>query len=115
MHRRGGVPHEDRPASGERTGRPDFRAASGGIGLFQGGATFSGFYARKILSRQTETIYTGIGTSVLQIDDAIQRATQQNVNALNPLFNQFAVTVRYSRPAVTSRDGRVRILTPPTR
>jgi MtrB/PioB family decaheme-associated outer membrane protein len=76
--------------SGDHVGRRDQRLVGEVVDPGRLRSAFMWDQIPMILSRQTETIYTGIGTSVLQIDDAIQRATQQNVNALNPLFNQFA-------------------------
>ena len=77
--------------SGDHVGRRDQRLLGEVVNPGRLRAAFMWDQIPMILSRQTTTIYTGIGSNVLQIDDAIQRATQQNVNALNPLFNQFAV------------------------
>jgi MtrB/PioB family decaheme-associated outer membrane protein len=76
--------------SGQHVGRRDQRLIGEVVDPGRLRAAFMWDQIPMILSRETRTIYTGLGTNVLQIDDAIQRAAQQNVNALNPLFNQLA-------------------------
>ena len=43
-----------------------------------------------LLSRTTRTLFTGIGTGTLPIEDSIQGLVQANPALLTPLFDQFS-------------------------
>ena len=42
-----------------------------------------------LLSRTTRTLFTGVGSGVLEIDNALQARVQANPAAIAPVFNQF--------------------------
>lgn len=44
-----------------------------------------------LLSRTTRTLFTGVGSSVLEIDNALQAQVQASPAAIAPVFNQFGI------------------------
>lgn len=76
--------------AGDHLGRTDQRlfAQATDPGTFRGHVMWD--QIPMLLSRTTETLYDGIGTGVLTIDDPLQAQVQANPIALVPIFDQFA-------------------------
>ncbi|HET7221094.1 MAG TPA: MtrB/PioB family decaheme-associated outer membrane protein [Vicinamibacterales bacterium] len=76
---------------GEHVGRTDQRYVGTAVKPGKVRGLFMYDQIPMVLSTQTQTLYTGIGTGVLQIDDPLQAIVQAAPNAIGPVFNQNAV------------------------
>ena len=76
----------------EHVGRKDQRYVASAVdpGRFRG--EFMWDQIPMTLSTMTQTLYSGLETNQLEIEDPIQAAVQVSPASLNPLFNQFART-----------------------
>lgn len=77
--------------NGQHVGRRDQRLVGAGVlpGRFSG--RFMWDQIPMILSRTTRTLFAGVGSPTLSIDDSIQAQVQRGgAAALNPLFDQFS-------------------------
>jgi MtrB/PioB family decaheme-associated outer membrane protein len=77
--------------SGEHVGRTDQRYIGTAINPGKVRAALMYDQIPMTLSTQTQTLYSGIGTDVLQIADPLQAAVQLVPGSINTVFNQNAV------------------------
>jgi MtrB/PioB family decaheme-associated outer membrane protein len=75
--------------SGDHVGRRDQRLAATATDPGRLRASFLWDQIPMLLSRSTRTLYSGIGTGVLSIDDALQAQVQATPSAIAPVFAQF--------------------------
>jgi MtrB/PioB family decaheme-associated outer membrane protein len=76
---------------GEHVGRSDQRLFGSGVDPGKYRASFLWDQIPMLLSETTRTLYSGIGTGTLSIDNTYQAAVQAQPNLLTPIFNQFSV------------------------
>lgn len=76
---------------GEHVGRTDQRYLGSAIRPGKVRAALMYDQIPMTLSTQTQTLYSGIGADVLQIDDPLQAAVQLVPSSINAIFNQNAV------------------------
>jgi MtrB/PioB family decaheme-associated outer membrane protein len=77
--------------SGEHVGRRDQRLIADGMAFGKFRGTFMWDQIPMILSRSTRSLFSGIGTGTLSIDDALQTQVQQTPSAIATVFSQFGV------------------------
>jgi MtrB/PioB family decaheme-associated outer membrane protein len=73
---------------GEHVGRRDQRFVAGAVDPGRFAASFMWDQIPMLLSRSTRTLFTGIGTGALSIDDALQAQVQASPSALAAVFGQ---------------------------
>ena len=73
---------------GEHVGRKDQRLTGTAVRPGRVTAWFMWDQIPMLLSRNTRTLYTGLGTGQLSIDDQLQALVQAVPAAINPVFNQ---------------------------
>ena len=78
--------------AGDHVGRRDQRIAGTAVDPGRFSATFMWDQIPMILSRSTRTLFTGVDTGTLSIDDAIQTQVQATPSSLAALFSQFGRT-----------------------
>ena len=77
---------------GEHVGRRDQRFTASAVDPGRLRASFLWDQIPMLLSRSTRSLYSGIGTGVLSIDDALQAQVQATPSAIAPVFEQFGRT-----------------------
>ncbi|HEY7501462.1 MAG TPA: MtrB/PioB family outer membrane beta-barrel protein [Vicinamibacterales bacterium] len=74
---------------GDHVGRRDQRFTASAVDPARLRASFVWDQIPMLLSRSTRSLYSGIGTGVLSIDDALQSQVQATPSAIAPVFAQF--------------------------
>lgn len=74
---------------GEHVGRRDQRFTASAVDPGRLRASFMWDQIPMLLSRSTRSLYSGIGTGVLTIDDPLQAQVQTTPSAIAPVFAQF--------------------------
>jgi MtrB/PioB family decaheme-associated outer membrane protein len=75
--------------AGDHVGRRDQRLSASVVDPGQLRAAFTWDQIPMLLSRGTRSLYSGLGTGVLSIDDALQAQVQATPSAIAPVFAQF--------------------------